>query len=104
MAIAEEIAEQYRLDQSAVSREIIKFGENRHLSESAKVLFRDDFDPPIYNVWKQQNKSNRVGHFGKTEARWLSIEGRYRVGIFLLADMSDNRAFPIDIGWSQGVA
>ncbi len=27
-----------------------------------------DFDPPLYNVWKQQSKSNKVGHFGNTEA------------------------------------
>ena len=30
-----------------------------------------DFDPPIYNVWKQQNKSNAVNHFGNSEPRWL---------------------------------
>ncbi len=30
-----------------------------------------DFDPPIYNVWKQQSKSNAVGHFGNSEPRWV---------------------------------
>ncbi len=30
-----------------------------------------DFDVPIYNVWKQQEKSEGVSHFGNTEARWL---------------------------------
>lgn len=30
-----------------------------------------DFDPPIYNVWKQQSKSNTVDHFGNSEPRWL---------------------------------
>ncbi|HET8700468.1 MAG TPA: hypothetical protein VFL97_02235 [Nitrococcus sp.] len=30
-----------------------------------------DFTPPIYNIWKQQDKSNAVSHFGNTEARWL---------------------------------
>jgi transposase len=30
-----------------------------------------DFEPPIYNIWKQQAKSNGSGHFGNSEARWL---------------------------------
>lgn len=30
-----------------------------------------DFDPPIYNIWKQQNKSSKVDHFGNSEVRWL---------------------------------
>jgi predicted DNA-binding protein YlxM (UPF0122 family) len=29
------------------------------------------FDPPFYNVWKQQTKSNAVSHFGNSEARWV---------------------------------
>ena len=27
-----------------------------------------DWTPPLYNVWKQQDKSNEVGHFGNSEA------------------------------------
>ncbi len=30
-----------------------------------------NFDPPIYNVWKQQTKTNAVSHFGNSEARWV---------------------------------
>jgi DNA methylase/ParB-like nuclease domain len=30
-----------------------------------------EFDPPIYNVWKQQEKSAGSGHFGNSEVRWL---------------------------------
>ena len=29
------------------------------------------FEPPIYNVWKQQTKSNAVSHFGNSETRWV---------------------------------
>ena len=29
------------------------------------------FEPPIYNVWKQQTKTNAVSHFGNSEARWV---------------------------------
>ncbi len=30
-----------------------------------------DFDPPIYNVWKQQTKTPGPDHFGNSEPRWL---------------------------------
>jgi DNA-directed RNA polymerase specialized sigma24 family protein len=30
-----------------------------------------DFERPIYNVWKQQEKSNGSEHFGNSEVRWV---------------------------------
>lgn len=30
-----------------------------------------DFEPPIYNVWKQQKKSDGSSHFGNSEVRWV---------------------------------
>lgn len=39
------------------------FSENLAAKESENW---SGFPPPLYNVWKQQNKSNAVGHFGKT--------------------------------------
>ena len=30
-----------------------------------------DFEPPIYNVWKQQKKTAGANHFGNSEVRWL---------------------------------
>ncbi len=30
-----------------------------------------DFDPPIYNIWKQQTKTTGSSHFGNSETRWL---------------------------------
>lgn len=30
-----------------------------------------DFEPPIYNIWKQQTKSEGAGHFGNSEVRWV---------------------------------
>ena len=30
-----------------------------------------DFTQPIYNVWKQQHKTNGTNHFGNSELRWL---------------------------------
>jgi len=61
--------------------------ENGQLSESVQTLanfaetFEDDsgetqrgFEVPIYNVWKKQNKTPGVKHFGNSEVRW--VEGR----------------------------
>lgn len=30
-----------------------------------------EFDPPIYNIWKQQEKTGGSKHFGNSEVRWL---------------------------------
>jgi hypothetical protein len=30
-----------------------------------------DFTPPIYNIWKQQEKTNGSSHFGNSEVRWV---------------------------------
>jgi len=30
-----------------------------------------DFEVPLYNVWKQQNKSAGSSHFGNSEVRWV---------------------------------
>ena len=30
-----------------------------------------NFEPPIYNIWKQQKKSKGTNHFGNSEVRWL---------------------------------
>jgi len=32
-----------------------------------------DFDPPIYNIWKQQEKTSGSGHFGNSEVRWIDF-------------------------------
>jgi hypothetical protein len=29
------------------------------------------FKPPVYNIWKQQDKSNAVSHFGNSEITWV---------------------------------
>jgi hypothetical protein len=40
------------------------FTENLVSKESVKW---QNFTPPIYNIWKQQTKSNGVSHFGNSE-------------------------------------
>ena len=39
---------------------------NREAAEHAS-----DFDAPIYNIWKQQTKSEGSSHFGNSETRWV---------------------------------
>lgn len=41
----------------------------KHLKPAAEHA--TDFDPPIYNVWKQQTKSEGSSHFGNSETRWV---------------------------------
>jgi biotin operon repressor len=31
----------------------------------------ETYKPPIYNIWKQQEKSQQVSHFGNSEVTWL---------------------------------
>jgi hypothetical protein len=46
---------------------ICKFAEN----PKACALHAVGFDPPIYNVWKQQEKSSGSQHFDNSEPRWV---------------------------------
>lgn len=49
------------------------FCEIGNLAKSAKsdAEHATDFDIPLYNVWKQQEKSKGSSHFGNSEARWV---------------------------------
>ena len=53
----EEIAEEFGVDKASVSRFIDDLLQNRQLSELQQIAAdhkTDDFDVPLYNVWKQQ--------------------------------------------------
>ena len=64
----QEIAEQLGIAQQTVNEWVKSFTEN---SAAEVSVFSSDFDPPIYNVWKQQTKSSRLEHFGNSEVRWV---------------------------------
>jgi hypothetical protein len=64
----DEIGEVVEMSREAVSDWIAVFGKT---SEAEEIPNWHNFDPPIYNVWKQQNKSNEIDHFGNSEPRWL---------------------------------
>ena len=55
---------------------VATFIENAQLSnldksQQSAATHATDFAPPIYNVWKQQTKTNGSNHFGNSEVRWL---------------------------------
>jgi len=66
----EEISDRENVAKSQVNEICSKMAE---LPESNKpaASHLTDFDPPIYNVWKQQEKSKGSSHFGNSESRWL---------------------------------
>jgi hypothetical protein len=52
---------------------VTQFGNLADLgkTDQSAAEHANEFDPPIYNIWKQQEKSNAVSHFGNSEVRWL---------------------------------
>lgn len=66
----DEIAEACNCGKATVSEVCSdKFLETLSNKPSASHL--TDFEPPIYNIWRQQEKSNEVGHFGNSEVKWV---------------------------------
>ena len=63
-----EIADSVGLSEGAINEWTDDF---LTLSQDDNLRKSSDFEVPIYNVWKQQNKSNKVDHFGNSEPRWL---------------------------------
>jgi len=69
----EEIAGREGVDDSTISlmaKEFLNFG-NIAENQKASASHATDFEIPLYNVWKQQDKSKGVSHFGNSEVRWL---------------------------------
>jgi hypothetical protein len=66
-------AERENLDQKTVGNILGDLADLPKLLKSDKALAEHavDFDPPIYNIWKQQEKSQGSSHFGNSEVRWL---------------------------------
>ena len=67
-ATQEEIAEAVQVPRQTIDGWVKDFAE---MSDSDISAFPPGFEPPIYNVWKQQTKSNAVSHFGNSETRWV---------------------------------
>lgn len=66
----EEIAAAVGLDKATANRIIEVCCKTEELPKSNKLAVSyADFEPPIYNVWTFNKKSNEVGHFGNSEQR-----------------------------------
>lgn len=66
-----EIAAAEGVDQTTVGD--VVSGKTADLPQSLKAAAEHatDFEPPIYNVWKQQEKTAGGKHFGNSEVRWV---------------------------------
>lgn len=67
-ATQQEIADAVEVPQTTIDRWTADFTQN---CQEQEWVNPPGFEPPIYNVWKQQVKSNAVSHFGNSEARWV---------------------------------
>jgi DNA modification methylase len=69
----EEIAEAVGLTKQAISS-ILEECQKNDTWQKFYILSRyqePDWSPPLYNVWKQQDKTNKTGHFGNSEASFV---------------------------------
>jgi hypothetical protein len=53
----EQWSEAVGVEQRSISNWIEEFSKNGNSANISKLLFQDDFDPPICNVWKVQDKA-----------------------------------------------
>jgi hypothetical protein len=72
-ATFDEIAEATDCDKATASRTVDDLLQNGGLAKAqqAAAEHATDFDPPIYNIWKQQEKTGGSGHFGNSEVCWV---------------------------------
>ncbi len=69
----QEIANAVGVPQKTVDDTLSEFGNLANLAKTDRVAAEHatGFEPPIYNIWKQQKKSENSKHFGNSETRWL---------------------------------
>lgn len=69
----QEIADIVGISQQTVADSIKDFTDFGKVSDSGKATANHvtDFEPPIYNIWKQQKKTTGSTHFGNSDVRWL---------------------------------
>lgn len=67
----QEIADQEGVHKDTVSEVISRKTAELPQSDKAASEHATDFEPPIYNVWKQQKKTAGGEHFGNSEVRWV---------------------------------
>lgn len=69
----QEIADAEGMPRTTITDQTKGFDEIGNLAESVKAAANHatEFEAPIYNVWKQQDKTAGGRHFGNSEIRWV---------------------------------
>lgn len=69
----QEIADEVGVPKGTVDALCLEMAKSPNLSKSdrAAAEHATDFDPPLYNIWKQRSKSAGSSHFGNSEVQWL---------------------------------
>lgn len=77
----QEIADEVGIPQQSVKDVLTENGNIAKLGKPQQSAAQHDdgvdedgeprFKIPLYNVWKQQTKTEGVNHFGNSESRWL---------------------------------
>ncbi len=68
------IAQRIGVTEGAIRQRLEEIVEQFRGNQTTKLLFLDwiaDGQVPLYNIWKQQDKTAGVVHFGNSEPRWL---------------------------------
>jgi hypothetical protein len=66
-----EIAESAGCDEKTVTNVVSGISENLPDFQKVASSYAIDFDLPLYNVWKLQEKTAGASHFGNSESRWV---------------------------------
>jgi ParB-like nuclease domain len=93
----EQIAERVAVHKDTVSEVCRNLAE---LPESDKpaAAHHTDFEVPLYNVWKQQEKTSGSGHYGNSEVRWVdNLLHRYTEPFDIVVDPFAGGGSTIDI-------
>jgi hypothetical protein len=69
----QEIADAENMTPQGIGEVLKEYPDLEKLSkpDKANADHATDFEPPIYNIWKQQTKSEGSSHFGNSETRWV---------------------------------
>ncbi len=66
-----EIAAEVGCDEKTVTNVVSGISDNLPDFQKPAANHLTDFDPPIYNIWKQQEKASGSTHFGNSEIKWV---------------------------------
>ncbi len=97
----QDIANQVGCDKDTVS-EVCRKMADLPKSDKSAAEHATDFKPPIYNEWKQQTKSDGVGHYGNSETRWVdNLLYLYTKPFDVVLDPFAGSGSTIDVCWKR---